>query len=312
MTYGNDTDMGRAGVRPSILFGGGDVTKTVNDVYIALFRRFREADLPQPALAAREITALVCGSDKDKISQWGYSYVDGETEEKANLLCERCLKGEPLAYLIGEWDFYGLTFKVNPSVLIPRPDTEVLCQLAIEAARVKKNARVLDLCCGSGCIGIALAHEVKDAKVLGADISDEALQLARENARHNGVQERYLAFRADVRLPAAANFGQFDLIVSNPPYISAAEMASLDRSVRCYEPRLALYGGEDGLDFYRAICSGWRERLTKGGIILFECGYRQAESVLSILEKNGFHDAGITEDMTGIQRVVYARAGHDK
>ena len=175
------------------------MTKTINDVYMELFKRLKEADDPQPSLSAREITAYACKADKNKTADWGHVYLDDATVDYAHLLCDRCLDGEPLAYILGEWDFYGLTFQIDRSVLIPRSDTERLCELVIGQARQRVSPRILDLCCGSGCIGIAAAHEVEDARVAGVDISEGALRVTRENARRLGVQSRYVALKADVR-----------------------------------------------------------------------------------------------------------------
>lgn len=281
------------------------MTKTINDVYIALFKRFKEAGSPSPSLEARELTAYACKADKRRTADWGHVYLDDATVDYAHLLCDRCIDGEPLAYILGEWDFYGLTFKVDRSVLIPRSDTERLAELAIERAKQVVNPRVLDLCCGSGCIGIAIAHEVDDARVAAIDISEGALMLSRENARANGVFSRYTALRGDVRYRPQNNLGLFDVIVANPPYVTEAEMKTLDRSVAAFEPAEALFGGEDGLDFYRSICSKWGSLLTTGGLILFECGYRQATQVAAILEDNRFAGISITEDLSGVPRIVY-------
>ncbi|MDY3618003.1 peptide chain release factor N(5)-glutamine methyltransferase [Agathobaculum sp.] len=281
------------------------MTKTINDVYMQLFKRFKEAGSPQPSLEARELTAYACKVDKGRTAEWGHIYLDDATVDFANLLCDRCLDGEPLAYILNEWDFYGLTFKIDKNVLIPRSDTERLAELAIERAQKAVNPRVLDLCCGSGCIGIAVAHEVEDARVTAVDISDNAVRLSRENARANGVFSRYVALKADVRFRPQNNLGKFDVIVSNPPYVTAEEMRGLDRSVREFEPEQALYGGPDGLDFYRSICGKWGDLLVPGGLILFECGYRQATQVCAILEDNRFSGIGITEDLAGVPRIVY-------
>ena len=281
------------------------MAKTINDVYMELFQRLREADEPQPALAARELTAYACKADKDRTAEWGHTYLDTATVDFAHLLCDRCLDGEPLAYLLGEWDFYGLTFRVDRSVLIPRPETERLCELVIERARAIDAPRILDLCCGSGCIGIAAAHEVETARVAGVDLSEGALRVTRENARRLGVQGRYIALKADVMQRPLNGVGQFDILVSNPPYVTRAEMRALDRSVIDFEPYEALFGGEDGLDFYRAICSKWGELLAPNGLILFECGDKQATAVAAILEDNRFSDIGITEDSFGVPRIVY-------
>lgn len=281
------------------------MAKTINDVYMELLRRFREAGSPSASLDAREVTAYACKADKRHTAEWGHSYLDDVSVDYAHLLCDRCLDGEPLAYILGEWDFYGLTFQVDRSVLIPRSDTERLCELAIERARETVNPRVLDLCCGSGCIGIALAHEVPDARVTAVDISDGALHLSRENARKCGVFSRYVALRGDVRFRPQNNLGQFHVIVSNPPYVTAEEMRTLDPSVRDFEPEDALFGGDDGLDFYRSICQKWGSQLVPGGMILFECGYRQSTQVAAILEENGFIGIGVTEDLSGVPRIVF-------
>lgn len=270
-----------------------------------LFKRFKEADDPQPSLSAREVTAYACKADKNRTAEWGHVYLDDATVDFAHLLCDRCLDGEPLAYILGEWDFYGLTFQLDRSVLIPRSDTERLCELVIERAGQKVSPRILDLCCGSGCIGIAAAHEVEDARVAAVDISDGALRISRENARRLGVQRRYVALKADVRFRPPGNMGQFDIIVSNPPYVTRSEMYQLDKSVYKYEPHEALFGGDDGLDFYRSICAKWGVLLAPGGMLLFECGHRQATQVAAIMEENGFAGIGITEDLAGVPRIVY-------
>lgn len=281
------------------------MTKTINDVYMELFRRFKETDDPQPSLAARELTAYACKADKDHTADWGHVYLDDATVDYAHLLCDRCLDGEPLAYLLGEWDFYGLTFQVDKNVLIPRSDTERLCELVIEQAQKKVSPRILDLCCGSGCIGIAAAYHVDDAHVAAVDNSEGALRVTRENARRLGVQSRFVAVNADVRLRPPGNMGRFDIIVSNPPYVTRAEMHQLDKSVYNYEPHEALYGGVDGLDFYRTICANWGSLLVPGGVILFECGWQQATDVAAILEENRFAGISITEDLSGVPRIVY-------
>ena len=281
------------------------MTKTINDVYMQLYRRFKEADEPQPSLAARELTAYACRVDKDKTAEWGHTYLDDATVDYAHLLCDRCLDGEPLAYILGEWDFYGLTFQVDRSVLIPRADTERLCELVIDRARQRVSPRILDLCCGSGCIGIAAAHEVEDARVTAVDNSDGALRVTRENARRLGVQNRVIALKADVTNEPPRSMGQYDLLVSNPPYITRAEMLELDKSVSAFEPHEALYGGEDGLDFYRAICAKWSRLIVPNGMAFFECGWQQADGVAAILEEHDFIDIGITEDLSGVPRIVY-------
>ena len=283
------------------------MTKTINAVYMQLYKRFRDADDPQPSLAARELTAYACRVDKDKTAEWGHTYLDDATVDYAHLLCDRCLYGEPLAYILGEWDFYGLTFQVDKNVLIPRADTERLCELTIEQARDKVSPRILDLCCGSGCIGIAAAHEVEDARVTAVDFSDGALRVTRENARRLGVQARFVALKADVLEDPPGGMGEYDILVSNPPYVTRQEMQELDRSVSEFEPHEALYGGPDGLDFYRAICAKWSGLLVPGGVALFECGWQQAADVAAIMEETHYTGVGITEDLSGVPRIVFGK-----
>lgn len=281
---------------------------TINELYLELFKRFRQAGTPSPAMEARELAAFVCHADKRRTASWAHMYLDDETVAQGHALADRYLGGEPLAYLLGEWDFYGLTFRVTPAVMIPRSDTEALCELAIRRAQEVMEPRVLDLCCGSGCIGIALLHEVEDATVYAADLSEDALLLAAENAKTLGVSPRFRPVRCNALVDPPSALGAFHIIVCNPPYISKEEMRDLDRSVVEYEPRMALYGGPDGLDFYRSITSRWLEALVPGGMLYFECGWQQAESVVALCEKAGLMDVRIHEDLSGIQRVVSARA----
>lgn len=280
------------------------MTLTVNDVYMELRRRFKAADIPMPDLEARELAAFVSHADKRRTADWAYRYLDDATVEAARALAERRLNGEPLAYLIGEWDFYGYTFHITPDVLIPRTDTEKLCELAVLRAKEVVNPRVLDLCCGSGCIGLALLKEVSDARVAAVDISGKALSVARENANLLGVQARYVPLMGDAMGEPDPHLGRFHILVCNPPYITAAEMRELDHSVADFEPALALYGGEDGLDFYRSIARRWAGLVLPGGRMYFECGWRQATQVAGVFEDCGFRQISIEEDLSGVPRIV--------
>lgn len=284
------------------------MAKTINDLYLELFKRFRQAGTPAPALEARELAAFVCQADKGKTAGWAHLYLDDNTVAKGHALADRYLAGEPLAYLLGEWDFYGLTFKVTRDVLIPRSDTEALCELAVRRAQEIMEPRVLDLCCGSGCIGVALLHEVEDATVYAVDLSSEALLVASENAKRLGVSARYHPVRCDALCDPPSALGAFHIIVCNPPYITAEEMRELDKSVAEYEPVMALYGGEDGLDFYRAVTELWLTALVPGGLLCFECGWKQAAQVVEICEKAGLTNVRIDEDLSGVQRVVSGKA----
>ncbi len=281
------------------------LAKTINDVYLELYRRLKENGDPQPSLTARELTAYSCKADRRRTASWGHIYLDDVTVDFARMVCERCMNGEPLAYILGEWDFYGYTFKINRSVLIPRPETESLCELVIERAKRRLSPLILDLCCGSGCIGIAAACEIPDAHVTGVDISDGALKVSRDNARRLKVIGRYNVIKADVLKYPPVGMGEYDIIAANPPYIARAEMRNLDNSVLEYEPTEALYGGEDGLDFYRPIIRKWGGLLSSQGMLIFECGDKQCDSIAKIMAEGGFQDVGIAKDAFGVRRIIY-------
>ncbi|MDR0859398.1 MAG: peptide chain release factor N(5)-glutamine methyltransferase [Oscillospiraceae bacterium] len=189
----------------------------------------------------------------------------------------RSLKGEHEAYITGEWEFYGLPFYITPDVLIPRVDTEELTAAAIELLRGRQNARILDLCCGSGCIGIAIAARL-DCELTAADISEKALELTRRNAERNGVKLKAIQCNALTENPLSGE--HFDLLISNPPYLQSAEIAELNSSVRDFEPRLALDGGSGGLDFYTAISSLWTGCAEN---IIVECAIGQSAEVRRLL-----------------------------
>ena len=221
---------------------------------------------------------------------------------------KRYIRGEPLAYILGEWDFYGLPLAINSSVLIPRDDTCAVTSLAVKQALfLGQNPRILDLCTGSGCIGIAIANRVKDARITLGDVSREALAVAKKNVNTNKMTGRVSCVQVDALKPAPTFLGQFDLIVSNPPYVTEEEMKELPAGVKDYEPHLALYGGCDGLDFYRSICSNFRAALKPGGYLCFEFGMDQGDSVCRILRENGFTVLERVKDFNGRERAVMAR-----
>lgn len=213
--------------------------------------------------------------------------------------------GEPVARIVGAWEFWGLPFALAPDTLVPRADTETLVEAAL--ARLPERtgaATILDLGTGSGCILVALLSERRQAFGIGLDRSEAALVQARANARANGVGDRTAFVRADW---SAGLAGRFDLIVSNPPYIPAATIATLAPEVRCHDPLAALDGGPDGLDAYRRILTRVAAepvQLAPGGALLFEVGYDQAEAVLALGRARGFAPAGVTHDLTGHARVV--------
>jgi len=238
------------------------------------------------------------------------SYASEEVCNAVNKGLDRLLKGEPLAYVLGEWEFYGLNLVVTPDVLIPRDDTVAVAALAIsQGLFLDKDPRILDLCCGSGCIGLAVANRVKDARVTLADLSQKALNIAKKNTALNHLSGRVRCLQADAMQSAPAFLGKFDMIVSNPPYITGKEMQELPGSVAEYEPSMALYGGEDGLDFYRAIVKNYTAALKPGGYLAFEFGEGQGDDVCRILAENGYTILERSRDYNDRERAVLARYG---
>lgn len=282
--------------------------KTYNELYLALRQRLRDAGVDAHALEARLIVAGAAGKTPEKLLQDLQLYASDEIEQRVDALAARRLSGEPAAYLVGRWGFYGLDLAVTPDVLIPRMDTEVLVDCALARLRGKTElARVLDLCTGSGCIGCAIAHALPQSRAVLADISAPALAVARENIAALGLTGRVTAELLDVRCDPPRALGSFDMIVSNPPYIRDDEMPKLDASVRDYEPALALAAGADGLDFYRAIAEKWTPLLRLGGWMLLEVGEGQAPDVTALLRRAGLRSLGTVRDTAGTERVVFGR-----
>ena len=280
--------------------------KTYSEIYLAAGKTLRGAGVEASNLEARLMAASATGKTVEEFLRDARLYVaDDSFEEAMAGMVRRRLKGEPVAYITGLWEFHGLPLFITPDVLIPRDDTEVLANQAIAFARdAEREIRMLDLCCGSGCIGLAVASEIPTIRVVMADISEKAASVARQNAMRNRLTRCVTCLTADALQTPPMLLGRFDLIVSNPPYIRTGELESLDASVRDYEPREALDGGEDGLMFYRAVAEKWRAVLKPGGTVMFECGENQSAAVREILADRGFTDIETVKDTRGIERVV--------
>ena len=278
---------------------------TYNNLYLDIRRQLRASGIAASTLEARELVCFGTGKTKDELTRDGSLYASPDLERRVRELVERHLAGEPVAYLIGEWEFYGLPLDISTDVLIPRPDTEVLAQEAINYLQTQGECRVLDLCAGSGCIGLAIASQVPQSRVVLGEYSDAALKICRQNIRRNGLSGRVVPIQVDALEKPERTLGEFQCIVSNPPYIPHDDIAALDASVKDYEPHLALDGGEDGLDFYRSIVEKWKEALIPGGRLYFEVGIGQADEVLRLMRRQGCGDIQIVKDLNGIPRVVF-------
>ncbi len=258
---------------------------------------------------ARLILQKALGLERTQLILKRDELADVNAIAETQRIIEQRKKNIPLQYILGEWDFYGQTFKVGEGVLIPRPETEELCTDVIERLKKMQAPTVFDLCAGSGCIGITLKKQVVQANVYLVEYFDEALGFLNENRMSLSVARSVPAIKGDV-LEGYEKFGFLprpDVIVSNPPYIKKSELAFLQSEVR-YEPSAALDGGEDGLVFYRAFAEKWLPFINDGGFIAVECGETQAEKIASLFSK---HSGEITvlKDFNGIDRFVIAGKG---
>lgn len=251
----------------------------------------------------------VLGVDRNHILAHGTDEVSEVDSNEYLSLIERRSEHEPLQYITGHQEFMGLDFAVNENVLIPRQDTECLVEEAM--IETEDGMRVLDLCTGSGCVLISLLRYKNDMIGVGTDISGRALETAQQNAEANGVEAEFLEGDLYEALDGYDTArGLFDVIVSNPPYIAGEVIETLMEEVRDHEPRIALYGGSDGLDFYRRIIDGADKYLVRGGCILFEIGFDQGQAVTELLRDTGYTDVSIIKDLAGLDRVVKGRKGY--
>ena len=287
------------------------MVKTYSQLYLDARKAIMATeDMQTAGMLARQLLCHASGKTQEQILADRELYASEEICSQVERLSARVVAGEPLAYILGEWEFYGLPLYVDKSVLIPRDDTCAVATLAIQKGLfLDKDPRILDLCTGSGCIGLAVASRVKDARVTLADISKEALAVAKKNIVRNHLSGRVSCIQADALKKPSAFLGKFDMIVSNPPYITSEEMEELPYSVSGFEPHLALHGGEDGLDFYRAIIKNYTAALKPGGYLCFEFGMGQGDAVCAILEENGYTILERSKDYNDRERALIAQYG---
>ena len=282
--------------------------KTYNDIYLNARNTLRRHGVEAYAMEARILVSCAAEKSVRDLLKDLNLYTTPQVENTVTDYIARRLQGEPVAYITGLWEFYGLPMKVTNDVLIPRPDTEALVDAVKELLiGYKMDARILDLCCGSGCITCALGHELPATKLVAVDLSASALDICRENVGLNRLNSRVICVQADATASPPLGIGTFDVIVSNPPYIPSAEIQQLDRSVKDYEPIWALDGGKDGLRFYKAIIKYWKSLLRDGGALVFEVGEGQADDVCEMIMAAGFASCQVRRDARGVERVVIGR-----
>lgn len=276
-------------------------TMTIFEAYNDCKRQLQSAGIEDYVFESKQIIKHITGySNAHILTKYTQPLTKYQQDNLTAIIKQRLIR-YPLQYIIGKWNFFGREFFVGPGVLIPRSDTETLIDVCLDSISQKSSPRVLDLCAGTGCIGITLKGECNDAEVTLVEKYDEALSYTTKNAQHNNIDVKII--QGDVIKTEGAE-GLYDLIVSNPPYINDADMKSLQPEVN-FEPATALEGGDDGLLFYRAITKNYKKHLKNDGILAFEVGINQAESVAEILKENEFTDVKTRKDYSEIDRVVF-------
>jgi len=284
------------------------MAKTYNDIYIQTRKDLRAAGIEAYSMEARLLVSSAAGKTMAQLMRDLPLYAAPGLEETVRAMTERRLAGEPVAYITGSWEFYGVPLEVSRDVLIPRPDTEVMVEAAVKLFEGRNGRpRILDLCTGSGCVGIALAVRMPGARVVLVDNDHKALSLCRRNVQLNGLDVRVMCIDADVTRKPPMLLGKFDLITCNAPYIPTAEIETLDSSVKDYEPWQALDGGADGLDIIRPVIALWKSVLKDRGTIMLEIGEGQSLEVQMLLTQAGFTQVGALRDTGGTDRIIVGR-----
>lgn len=264
---------------------------------------FRARGIESPRLDAELLLARALGTTRIQLIVDAKRPLEPETLARVRELVKRRRAREPIAYILGEREFYGRVFRVNRRVLVPRPDTEALVDVALERTRaVSMSMRALDVCTGSGCVAITLARERPTTTVFGADVDPDALAVARDNALRLGAYN--VAWRRGNLFSAVEPTHRFDLVTANPPYIAVGEVDSLPVDIRDFEPRRALVGGDDGLAILRRLVAGAPAHLVDGGVLATEVGAGQASAAVGLFETGGFRDIEVRRDYGRIERVV--------
>lgn len=260
--------------------------------------RLEKAGIQEAALDARLLLEEVCRTDRNTLLVHGDRAVTEEEETQFRIFIERRSTHEPLQQITGWQEFMGLRFSVTEDVLVPRQDTETLVEEVMRYLR--DGMEILDVCTGSGCILLSLLRYSNGCRGVGCDISEKALAVAGQNAKELGISVQFI--QSDL---FESIEGRFEYIVSNPPYIRKDVIPTLMEEVRDHEPLIALDGGEDGLDFYRKITREATEHLYSGGMLFFEIGYDQGEAVKLLMEEEGYEEVTVSQDLAGLDRVVY-------
>ncbi|MCQ2455090.1 MAG: peptide chain release factor N(5)-glutamine methyltransferase [Clostridia bacterium] len=274
---------------------------TIFSAYNDIKRQLKNAGIDEDIFEAKQIIKYVTGLSNEGILSNYQKELTSFEESNLSAIMKQRINRYPLQYILGRWSFYGREFKVGPGVLIPRQDTETVMEVVLEAIKDKDNPQVLDLCAGTGCIGITVACERPDSSVLLVEKYEEAAKYIKDNLKL--AEDGAKLLMGDI-FETCGGDKKYDLIVSNPPYVTEEEMLNLQAEVE-YEPKTALYGGDDGLMFFRAIALNYKESLKKGGTLVFEIGAKQGDSVKQILQTVGYKNITVKKDYCENDRVVF-------
>lgn len=284
---------------------------TIQKLLNWITERFTQRGIESPRLSAELLLSYVLAMKRIELYTQFDKVVGKKQLDELHEFVERAGQGEPIAYLISKTEFYSLELDITSECMIPRPETELLVERAIEFLRTRSGKQfVCDLCTGSGCVAVAVGRNYATTEIIATDVCDAALKVAEKNIEKHGLKDRVKLLCGDLFDPIMPQLdvGKFDLIVCNPPYVSAPEFERLERGVRDYEPRVALFAGEDGLDIYRRICEKVDEFLKPDAALMLEVGYRQGRAVKELLEKAGcFNEITVEKDPHDNDRVVTAK-----
>jgi len=286
-------------------------TWTIQKLLAWITNYFTDKRVDSPRLSAELLLSHVLAMKRIELYAQFNAPVSAQSLEVLHRLVKRAGEHEPVAYLTGKTEFYSLELEVNADCMIPRPETELLVQRAIEFLRTREGSQfVCDLCTGSGCIAVAIAKNFSAASIIATDICDKALATAARNVDKHQLNERIKLLCGDLFEPVISQLDveTFDLIVSNPPYVTTAEYEALDKNVKDYEPRTALFAGADGMDVYRRIIEKADRFLKPGAALMLEIGYAQGPAVSDLLERTGvFSEIKVEKDFSNNDRIVSAR-----
>ena len=276
---------------------------TIAETLKAASLQLKYAEVPNDVLDAQTLLAFTIKQDRTYLIIHFTDQLSEEIIPVYQSLIDRRAKGEPLQYITGRQEFFGLEFEVTPAVLIPRPETELIVEETLRLAKNIPPPLIIDACTGSGCIAIALAREIPNARIIATDISSEALAVAQRNACKHGVQEQIQFINCDLLNGLAAET-KADFILSNPPYVAPEEIATLQREVREWEPHIALTDFADGLNFYRRLLVETKDFLSPEGQLIFEMGFDQSQKIKALVDHESWKDLRLVLDFQQFERVT--------